>query len=79
MHISTDPLTLSLLGPQLSPLSDWTHPALDQVKYVVELAKSLACIPSVARVDLLTRLITDPKVADSYGVLEERMQVGGAR
>ncbi|GLI58588.1 hypothetical protein VaNZ11_000193, partial [Volvox africanus] len=32
-----------------------------QVKYVVELARALGRIPSVARVDLLTRLIADPK------------------
>lgn len=44
-----------------------------QVKYVVELAKALGRIPSVARVDLLTRLICDPKVDKSYGVAEERL------
>jgi hypothetical protein len=39
-----------------------TTPVLvNQVKYVVELAKTLGQFPSVARVDLLTRLIADPK------------------
>jgi len=32
------------------------------VKYVVELARALAQHPAVYRVDLLTRLIKDPKV-----------------
>jgi sucrose-phosphate synthase len=40
---------------------------------VVELAKALARIPSVARVDLLTRLIRDPTVDKSYGEPEERL------
>lgn len=38
---------------------------------MVELARSLACIPSVLRVDHLTRLITDPNVDPSYSVPEE--------
>ncbi|EFJ50958.1 hypothetical protein VOLCADRAFT_57787, partial [Volvox carteri f. nagariensis] len=38
-----------------------------QVKYVVELARALGRIPSVARVDLLTRLIADPKVRHALG------------
>ncbi|KAL3157983.1 hypothetical protein ABBQ32_012382 [Trebouxia sp. C0010 RCD-2024] len=42
-----------------------------QIKYVVELARALAKHPAVYRVDLLTRLIKDPKVAKSYGQEEE--------
>ncbi|WIA09452.1 hypothetical protein OEZ85_008853 [Tetradesmus obliquus] len=54
-----------------------------QVKYVVELAKALSRHPAVHRVDLLTRLVRDPKVDPSYGVLEEPLteaegQMGGA-
>lgn len=37
------------------------------MKYVVELAKALSRHPAVHRVDLLTRLIKDPKVDPSYG------------
>ena len=43
--------------------------------YVVELAEALARHPGVHRVELLTRLITDPSVDASYGVAEERMRV----
>ncbi|KAF6252365.1 hypothetical protein COO60DRAFT_1287118 [Scenedesmus sp. NREL 46B-D3] len=54
-----------------------------QVKYVVELAKALSRHPAVHRVDLLTRLVRDPKVHASYGALEEPLteaegQLGGA-
>eukprot|EP00879_Flechtneria_rotunda_P001100 GHRR01001241.1.p1 GENE.GHRR01001241.1~~GHRR01001241.1.p1 ORF type:complete len:609 (+),score=214.61 GHRR01001241.1:761-2587(+) len=54
-----------------------------QVKYVVELAKALSRHPAVHRVDLLTRLVRDPKVDASYGQLEEPLtepagQLGGA-
>ncbi|GAX74135.1 hypothetical protein CEUSTIGMA_g1584.t1 [Chlamydomonas eustigma] len=48
-----------------------------QVKYVVELAKALGQIPSVVRVDLLTRLIQDPKVHASYGIKEEPLGQSG--
>jgi sucrose-phosphate synthase len=53
------------------------------VKYVVELANALSRHPAVHRVDLLTRLIRDPKVAPSYGELEEPLgervgELGGA-
>jgi hypothetical protein len=44
-----------------------------QVKYVVELARTLAHHPMVYRVDLLTRLITNENVAPEYGVYEERL------
>jgi sucrose-phosphate synthase len=37
-----------------------------QVKYVVELARALAGHPEVARVDLFTRLVEDPKVSPDY-------------
>ncbi|MFC2173516.1 HAD-IIB family hydrolase [Acidobacteriota bacterium] len=37
-----------------------------QTKYVVELTKALGQNPNVARVDLLTRLVTDPKVDSDY-------------
>lgn len=61
---------------------DITLPLL-QVKYVVELAKALSRHPAVHRVDLLTRLIRDPKVAPSYGEVEEPLteregEMGGA-
>lgn len=39
----------------------------DQVKYVVELARALANMKGVHRVDLLTRQITSPDVDSSYG------------
>lgn len=60
-----------------------THSPLPQVKYVVELAKALSRHPAVHRVDLLTRLIRDPKVAPSYGEVEEPLteregEMGGA-
>ncbi|KAH7619458.1 putative sucrose-phosphate synthase 1 [Nannochloris sp. 'desiccata'] len=42
-----------------------------QVKYVVELARAMALHPAVHRVDLLTRLIRDPRVDPEYGVEEE--------
>ncbi|CAI7837225.1 unnamed protein product, partial [Closterium sp. NIES-53] len=38
-----------------------------QVKYVVEIARALACMPQVYRVDLLTRQIVAPGVDWSYG------------
>ena len=38
-----------------------------QVKYVVELARALGQHPAVYRVDLLTRLIKDPKVSTRAG------------
>jgi sucrose-phosphate synthase len=44
-----------------------------QVRYVVELARALAQHPRVHRCDLFTRLITDPSVDASYGVVEERL------
>lgn len=34
-----------------------------QVKYVVELARAIASHPAVHRVELLTRLVQDPKVS----------------
>lgn len=42
-----------------------------QVLYVVELARALAAQPNVARVDLLTRRILDPKVSADYAKPEE--------
>ena len=47
-----------------------------QVKYVVELAKAMSLHPAVYRVDLLTRLIRDPKVHSDYGVEEECIAKG---
>jgi hypothetical protein len=44
-----------------------------QVKYVVELARTMAFHPMVYRVDLLTRLITNESVAPDYGKYEERI------
>jgi len=49
-----------------------------QVKYVVELARALADMPGVHRVDLLTRLISDPCVDASYGVAEERLSANAS-
>jgi sucrose-phosphate synthase len=37
-----------------------------QTKYVVELARALAKHPDVERVDLVTRMVIDPKVSDDY-------------
>lgn len=37
------------------------------MKYVVELARALANMKGVYRVDLLTRQITSPEVDSSYG------------
>jgi sucrose-phosphate synthase len=39
-----------------------------QTKYVVELARALATLPHVERVDLLTRLVKDQEVSDDYAV-----------
>ena len=39
----------------------WSAPL--QVKYVVELARAIASHPAVHRVELLTRLVQDPKVS----------------
>ncbi len=42
-----------------------------QIKYVVEFARALAAHPDVARVDLLTRQVVDPKVDADYAEPEE--------
>jgi sucrose-phosphate synthase len=42
-----------------------------QIKYVVELTRALAAHPRVKRVDLLTRLVDDPKVDKDYSRQEE--------
>ena len=44
-----------------------------QILYVVELARALAAQPNVARVDLLTRRVIDPKVSDVYAQPEEKL------
>lgn len=44
-----------------------------QTLYVVELARALAAQPHVARVDLLTRRIIDPKVSSDYAEPEEKL------
>lgn len=44
-----------------------------QIKYVVELARALAQNEKVARVDLLTRMVIDPKVSDDYAQPYERL------
>jgi len=44
-----------------------------QTLYVVELARALAEHPEVARVDLLTRQVIDPKVDGDYAEPEERI------
>lgn len=47
-----------------------------QIKYVVELAKALAKIPGVYRVDLFTRQICSPEVDWSYGEPAEMLTTG---
>ncbi len=47
-----------------------------QIQYVVELARALAEHPAVARVDLLTRQVIDPKVSSDYAQTEERIGEG---
>ncbi|AFY61782.1 HAD-IIB family hydrolase [Synechococcus sp. PCC 6312] len=50
-----------------------------QTKYVVELARELAKHPQVAQVDLVTRLVDDPKVSPDYAQaiepLSEKAQI----
>ncbi|KAJ4846030.1 putative sucrose-phosphate synthase 3 [Turnera subulata] len=47
-----------------------------QVKYVVELARALACMPGVYRVDLFTRQVLSPEVDWSYGEPTEMLTAG---
>lgn len=47
-----------------------------QTRYVVELARALAAHPAIARVDLLTRRIVDPKVSPDYAEPEEELCPG---
>ncbi|XP_042513696.1 probable sucrose-phosphate synthase 3 isoform X2 [Macadamia integrifolia] len=47
-----------------------------QVKYVVELARALAMMPGVYRVDLFTRQISSPEVDWSYGEPTEMLSSG---
>ncbi|KAL3619956.1 sporulation-specific protein 2 [Castilleja foliolosa] len=47
-----------------------------QIKYVVELAKALAMIPGVYRVDLFTRQVSSPEVDWSYGEPTEMLNTG---
>lgn len=49
-----------------------------QVKYVVELARALASMPEVYRVDLLTRQVTSPEVDWSYGEPTEMLTYGSS-
>lgn len=50
-----------------------------QIKYVVELAENLARHPQVARVDLVTRLVNDPKISADYAqpleILSDKAQI----
>jgi sucrose-phosphate synthase len=50
-----------------------------QTKYVVELANTLAKNPQVERVDLVTRLVNDPKVSPDYAqpieILSDKAQI----
>ncbi|KAG6739965.1 hypothetical protein POTOM_057591 [Populus tomentosa] len=46
-----------------------------QVKYVVELARALASMPGVYRVDLLTRQVSAPDVDWSYGEPTEMLNI----
>ena len=47
-----------------------------QTQYVLELIKSLANTAEVDQVDLVTRLINDPKVGDEYSQEEEFVEPG---
>ena len=47
-----------------------------QIKYAVELARSLIEHPDVDRVDLLTRLVIDPRVDESYAEPIEELSPG---
>ncbi|PIA35968.1 hypothetical protein AQUCO_03400099v1 [Aquilegia coerulea] len=47
-----------------------------QIKYVVELARALAMMPGVYRVDLFTRQISSPEVDWSYGEPTEMLSSG---
>ena len=47
-----------------------------QTQYVLELIKSLANTSEVDQVDLVTRLINDPKVDDEYSQEEEFVEPG---
>ncbi|MQL89014.1 hypothetical protein Taro_021589, partial [Colocasia esculenta] len=47
-----------------------------QVKYVVELARALAMMPGVYRVDLFTRQVSSPEVDWSYGEPTEMLSAG---
>ncbi|AES70069.2 putative sucrose-phosphate synthase [Medicago truncatula] len=47
-----------------------------QIKYVVELARALAKMPGVYRVDLFTRQISSPEVDWSYGEPTEMLTAG---
>ncbi|KAF5204378.1 Sucrose-phosphate synthase [Thalictrum thalictroides] len=49
---------------------------LIQIKYVVELARALAMMPGVYRVDLFTRQISSPEVDWSYGEPTEMLTSG---
>ncbi|MCA9192055.1 MAG: HAD-IIB family hydrolase [Planctomycetales bacterium] len=44
-----------------------------QIRYVIELVKTLAEFPSVTQVDLFTRLIRDPEVSDDYRLEFEQL------
>ena len=47
-----------------------------QIKYVVELARALAKMPGVYRVDLFTRQISSPEIDWSYGEPTEMLTPG---
>ncbi len=47
-----------------------------QTQYVLELVKSLANTSDVAQVDLVTRLINDPKIDNDYSQEEEFVAPG---
>ncbi|HSG47289.1 MAG TPA: PfkB family carbohydrate kinase, partial [Longimicrobiales bacterium] len=47
-----------------------------QIGYVVDQARALAAHPRVERVDLVTRLVQDRRVDDSYAVPEEQLTPG---
>ncbi len=47
-----------------------------QITYVVELAKHLAKHPGIGKVDILTRQIEDPSIAEDYSKAEEALTDG---
>lgn len=78
MRRSTNPPPLHIMLINVHGLLRGKDPELGrdadtggQTTYVLELAKALGRDPGVGKVDLLTRLIDSPEVADDYRIAEE--------